>query len=119
MKKLVFTILIVVSLLSVVFSTAGAASKTATLDLIRYTAGKGVVLRFHYTGTFYKADLLNASITVNHNVYDMHCHKGDDNHIVCETPGQVVQYHGYSAAGQLAGIAFKTTIPALTHIHKD
>lgn len=118
MKKSLFTVVVLISILSLLLATAAAPrAKSNSLDSTKYTPGKGVVLIFSVADKFSKADLMGASLFVNHNSYSLHCHEKDGNKVICEAPGQVNQFHGYKATAMFAGQYFKTTIPNVTHVH--
>jgi hypothetical protein len=115
MKKSLLIAVVLVSLLAILVATA-AKPRSAYLDGIRWVDHKGVVLTFVTIGKFYDVDLQNAYLIVNHNVYDLHCVVGDGgkNHVDCEAPGIINQYHGYPAYGSFAGFLYTTTIPKVT-----
>lgn len=121
MKKSIFSILLVISLMTALVSTAFVNPRNATLTGVKYVDGKGVVFKFDLKGTFETAEYSQAYIVVNHQVYALHCiyqgslHKQDS--VTCEAPGQIVQFHGYRAYGAFAGYPFISAIPKVTHTH--
>ncbi|MCX6067683.1 MAG: hypothetical protein NT121_18325 [Chloroflexi bacterium] len=118
MKKSLLTIVVLISILSVLFATAGTSSyRRVNLVSTKYVAGKGVVLIFNVSGKFTTAELLGGSISINHVTYGLHCHEKDDSHIICELPGKLNQFHGVKATGSLAGYGFTTTIPRVTQAY--
>jgi hypothetical protein len=115
MKKSVFTIVILISVLAVLLTTAGASPyRNATLNTIKYVPGKGVVLLFDLYGTFYDADYMNAHIFVDKQVFHLHCYEKNDVQAICEAPGTINQFHGQVAGGGFAGFSYKTRIPNIT-----
>ena len=112
MKKKFLALLIVLALtIAMVPSTAYAASKTATLDSFNFVEGKGWVAVFSLTGSWTEADLKDAFITVDGNVFPLYCNFRDDGRVACTGPS-LVPYIGMLAYLTLGGQGTSATVPS-------
>ena len=73
MKKSIFSILLVISLMTALVSTAFVNPRSATLTGVKYIDGKGVIFTFDLKGSFMNEDFSKAWVVVNHQVYGLHC----------------------------------------------
>lgn len=114
MKKRMFIILVLISIIAMVAGTAAAPLKSRSIKLAstQFIQGKGVVFLFDTTGKFTKSDLNTAFAYAGENSLDVDCNiKEGKDQIVC-TVALVNQYVGKSIVVGLIGQGFWTTVPA-------
>lgn len=111
MKKSMPTIIAVVSILMMLFSTAAAAvPRGISLDTFSYIPGKGFVGVFDIKGEW-KSSELWGFVTTRHDQLDLDCHFRDDGKVSCVASGGVAQYQGRIVKLVVYGYAFPAMVP--------
>ena len=115
MKKHLFTILLLFSMLSMQVGIAAAAplaSGTATL-ISAENGDKGPVFTFSVSGKFSRASLNGSAQVLGGAEYDLYCKQVDDDTVTCTTSKKV---SGVNVALSWGGFIFWTYVPeAPTH----
>lgn len=107
MKKKVGLILVLISIVALVFSTAAAPMDGKIVSFVgsHFIPGKGVVFIFEVSGIT-QADLNAASSPVG----SVDCNFKDDGNVAC-TVKHANQYAGQSIPFNLAGYGFSVSVP--------
>jgi len=112
MKKHLFTLLLVLSMLVTFVGTAAAApssaSGTATLVSVIYVAGKGPVFTFEVTGKFSNADLNGALHVVGGADFNLYCSQIDSSTVKCTVSKKAA---GMDVTLSWGGFQFSATVP--------
>jgi riboflavin synthase alpha subunit len=114
-KKLIF-ILVLVSLLAAMLTTASAApvgiTKVTLLEAV-YLREKGVTFKFRIEGKF-NQKRLPGTVTFDGKVANLRCNV-NDGLVVCTAPKATAKYAGARGYVTLAGFSFPVVIPARVH----
>lgn len=114
MQKKLMLVLSIISILGVLFGAAAApaATKSLTLDDVRFIDGKGYVFLFSYTGNFKQSELYGF-VNIGNDGFDLACKLRDDGKISCVAIQLSPSYAGREAVVHLAGFVFYAIIPGL------
>ena len=107
MKKHLFTILAVLSILAMRVGTAAAASASITLVSVEH-GYKGPVFTFSVSGKFTKAELKGSLHVENGADYTLHCTQVDETTVKCTTSDKV---SGVNVVVTWGGSTFWTSVP--------
>ena len=111
MKRHLFTILVLLSMLVMPVGVAAApmASGTATLVGVQYVPGKGPVFIFSVSGKFSKAELKGSLHVEGGADYNLHCTQVEESMVKCNTSSKVADVN---AAFSWGGSTFWAYVPA-------
>jgi hypothetical protein len=107
MKKHLFTILAVLSMLAIQVGTAAAVSATITLVSVEH-GYQGPVFTFSVDGRFSKAELKGTLHVENGADYGLHCKQVDETTVKCTTSDKV---SGVNVVVTWGGSTFWTSVP--------
>lgn len=92
MKKQLFTVLLVLSMLVMFVGTVGAApmgAGTAALTEVEYVPGKGPVFTFNVSGKFSRSELKGSLHVEGGADYGLHCTQVDGSTVKCSSSAKV------------------------------
>ena len=110
MKQKMLVVIVILTLVTMLFSTA-AAPRGLTFHSIRHVPGKGYVALFDPQGKW-RQDELWGFVSLSHNrQIDMDCNFRDDGKISCVIADGISQFAGKEMTLVVYGFPFTATIP--------
>jgi hypothetical protein len=113
MKKGLLVVIVVLSLVSMLFSTA-AVPRSLTLDSFAYQPHKGYVAIFKTQGHWRPSELWAFVYTGHHQQLGMDCNSRGDGKVSCTVFGGIAQYAHRQVKLVVYGYAFPVTVPPRT-----
>lgn len=110
MKRKMFSVIFILSLVMTLFSTA-AATRKISFDSIKQVPGKGYVALFDIKGEW-RQDELWGFVSLPHNrQINMNCNFRDDGKVMCNIADGISQYAGRMVKLVVYGYPFDVVIP--------
>lgn len=112
MKKVIFTMLVLLSMLALLTGTVAAAplaDGVLTLVEVRNDGGGGVIFVFNFSGDFSRSQLKGGTVNVNGESFNLSCSQVSGETIQCTTTRKV---GGQNVVVNLAGFIFWAFVPA-------
>lgn len=110
MKKSLMVTIVVISILTMLFSVA-AVPKSVSLDSFAHVAGKGYVAVFNVKGEWRSSELWGFVVASRHRQLEMDCHFRDDNKVSCVVYGGIAEFDGRPVKLVMYGYAFDVIVP--------
>lgn len=107
MKKYLFTIIIILSMLAMFTGTVAAAGNVKLVSVI-FVPGKGPVFTFEVSGEYSNADLKGALHVVGGADFDLHCTQVDSSTVKCTSTKKAA---GRDVVLSWGGATFWTFVP--------
>lgn len=110
MKKKILVLLVVLTITTMLFSTA-AVPRSISFESFRHVPGKGYVVVFDTKGQWRSSELWGFVTLSHRRQIDMDCNFLDDTKVSCVVANGIHQYEGRNVKVVLYGYAFPVTVP--------